>query len=649
MSKNTECHCQHTETVPAASPQPATVSANVDYDRTVEERIGVLMAWLKPRFTDDEMRLVQSAYDLARRMHAPQRRKSGEPYILHPIAVATIVGRDLQLGAHMVAAALLHDVVEDTPVTIDDVKDQFGNDVAFLVDVVTKRKESEYRQSKQIDNFRQLLDSIHHDIRGLLIKLADRLHNMRTLDSMKPAKQMKIAGETDYFYAPLANRLGLYHIKTELENLSFRYRCPSDYDVLMRQVENYREQTLEATTEFTDKLNQLIKEHGLKARTEVRYRMPYSIYRKMRTKGCDFDHVERKHYVRIVFPESDHATEKATALEIYSAITDYFKEKPGSTTNYIDSPKENGYESFHVKLLSDRGTWQEIHIASERMLRESRLGHSGEVKDQNIHAWLAKFRSTLEDVASDDRQDFLDSVATNFYNDDIKVFTPKGKEVMLPKGASALDFAFEIHSDIGRHAAYARVNGRLCSIKTVLKRGDCVEIGTSEDVHPSRDWMDAAHTYRAQRSLRNYFQQLPKLTCIRCRHCNPLPGDEVIGFDHGEGKLTVHKRNCPVAIRAASRHGDSIREVSFKEDPAFEYPVSLKVRGVDRYHLLGDIIECVTDRQGLAMQSVKSETVDNIATTSISFHVHSMDELRRTMKNISRIAGVDEVIPVEIG
>lgn len=621
-----------------------------DYSEIVQQKAQELFDTLRPRTDANDMKRVEEAFLLARHAHASQVRKSGEPYILHPLAVALIVAGDLRLGANMAIAALLHDVVEDTPIKIEEIETKFGADVAKLVGVVTKKKKHTYRYSKQIDNFRQLLESVHADIRALLIKLADRLHNMRTLEAMVPGKQMKIAGETDYFYAPLANRLGLYHIKTELENLSFKYRCPADYNKILTLLREYRENNRNAIEAFTSKINRVLKERGVTAHTEVRFRRPSSVWRKMRSHDCDFDHVEGKHYIRIIFPSSDdHLEEKATALNIYSVLTDHFKERPGSTTNYIDAPKENGYESFHVKLLSEQGNWQEIHIASERMIRDSRLGKSGEVNDPQIHAWLDKFRRLIEDVASkDSKMDFLDSVATSFYNDDIMVFTPRGKEIILPKGASAIDFAYEIHSDIGRHAAYARVNGRLCSLKTTLHRGDCVEIGTRPDATPMPDWQQYATTYKALRALRSYFSSLPTLPYQRCQRCHPLPGEEVIGFRESNGEITIHTPNCPVAIRAASRHGDSICEVNFEENPHFSYSTRIRITGVDRYHLLSDIIRCITSELRLEMQNVTSETVDNIATTTMQFRIHSVKELDSAIQGIRAIEGVDEVTRLEI-
>ena len=592
---------------------------------------------------------MRKAYEFAAEAHSAQRRKSGEPYIMHPIAVAAIVAEELELGENPVISAFLHDVVEDTDYTIEDIRERFGDDVAFLVDTVTKRKKDSYQHSKQVDNYRQILESVHYDIRALLIKLADRLHNMRTLESMRPDKQMKIAGETDYFYAPLANRLGLYHIKTELENLSFRYRCPRDYAIVESMLEEERNADRARLERFTAKISELLESAGIEARTEIRYRKPYSVWRKMQAKGSDLRHVDGKHYIRIIYPNSATSSEKSLSLRIYATLTDCFKERPGSVANYIDAPKENGYQSFHVKLLAEQGRWEEIHISSERMVRNSRLGCAAERTDENVKAWLEKFKSLLQDVAHDSHDiEFMDGVTSSFYNDDIMVFTPKGRGVILPKGATALDFAFEIHSKVGEKAVYARINGKLSSLRTVLRRGDCVEIGTADDAKPEIEWMGHVSTYRAKRYLRSYFANLPRLEYERCTHCLPLPGDEVVGFKDAEGSIVLHKRDCSVAIRLASQHGDSITSVNFEENEAFLYPVRIRVQGIDRYHLMSDLIDCITDKLHLSMSSLATENIDRIAICNIDFSVHSLSELQAAMESIARINGIDEVTHVHL-
>ena len=502
-----------------------------NYDALIQASADELFQRMSLKEEPEDVKRLRAAFEFAREAHSPQRRKSGEPYIIHPVNVARIVAEELELGVDPIIAAFLHDVVEDTPYTIDDIKMRFGENVAFLVGVVTKEKKDKYVQSKQVDNFRQILASMQYDVRALLIKLADRLHNMRTLDSMRADKQMKIAGETDYFYAPLANRLGLYHVKTELENLSFRYRCPREYALLEGLLADEFETERPHIEAFTSKIEAILAAGGIKARTEVRYRKPYSIWMKMHSKGCDFAHVDTKYYIRVVYQNQEPWSEKDTSLRIYSLLTDAFKERPGSVSNYIDAPKENGYQSFQVKLLNDKGKWEELHISSERMVRNGRLGCAAERTDENIQAWLDKFNEVLKEMADpEEGMDFMEGVTSSFYYDDIMVFTPKGKCIILPKGATALDFAFEIHTNIGLHAHYARINGKLCSVKTVLRRGDCIEIGTSETAEPQQDWLDHVLTYKARKYINSYVSHKVKSCYVRCPNCHPLPGDEVIGF-----------------------------------------------------------------------------------------------------------------------
>ena len=615
-----------------------------NYDKMIIEKAERVFNVMEQRVSAEDMKRIREAFELAREAHKEQKRKSGEPYIFHPIAVANIVAEELMLGANPVIAAFLHDVVEDTDYTIDDIQKRFGDDVAFLVRVVTKQDKEQYEMSKQLDNYKQMLDSIHYDIRALLVKLADRLHNMRTLNSMRPDKQMKIAGETDYFYAPLANRLGLYHIKVELENLSLRYRCPHEYSELVSLIQRDMEMKQERLAHFIAQINEILKQNGIKACVTVEYREPYSLWRKMRKTGEDFNHLSSRHFVEIVFPCEDVALEKDMVLKIYARLTNVFREKPCGIINYIDSPKENGYQSFHVQLLSDYGCWEEVHIASERMVRNNQIGVVAERSEDNIRRWIEKFRKVLKDMEFHQKEgDFIESVVTSFYNDDIMVFTPKGKAINLPKKATALDFAFEIHSRIGEHSHFARINGQLASIKTELHRGDVVEIAVDENISPKRDWRDSVVTYKAQRFLKSYFAKQEKPTFHRCPHCNPIPGEEVIGFEGKDKSITVHKRSCSTAIRLASQQGDSIVSVDYKEEANVLYPVCIQIMAVDRFHLLSDMINSITNELHLSIDQLTTNTVDCIVNCTISFGVHSFGELQTIISHISSIDGIDEV------
>ena len=615
-----------------------------NYNMMILEKAQVVFMEMEKRVSAEDMARIHAAFELAREAHSEQKRKSGEPYIIHPISVATIVAIELKLGANPVIAAFLHDVVEDTDYTIDDIRQRFGDDVAFLVSVVTKKSTGIYEISKQVDNYKQMLNSIHYDIRALLVKLADRLHNMRTLSSMRPDKQMKIAGETDFFYAPLANRLGLYNVKIELENLSFRYRCPHEYELIAGLIQKDKDSHQQRLTAFTDMIREVLNHDGIDAQINIVYRAPYNMWRVMRKTGDDFNHIPFRHVVEVVFTCADMEKEKDMALRIYSRLTNAFKEKPCGIINYIDSPKENGYQSFHVQLLSNFGCWEEVHISSERMVRASQLGVVAERSEDNVRRWIDKFRIVLKDMEFHKKEgDFIENVVTTFYNDDIMVFTPKGMPVNLPKRATALDFAFEIHSHIGEHARYARINGQLASIKTELHRGDIVEIVTNADVTPMPDWMEHVLTYKAKGFLKRYFAKQEKSFFHFCPNCHPIPGEEVVGFKEADGSITIHKRNCPVAIGLASQQGDSIVSVDYAENPAILYPVCIQILAVDRFHLLSDMINCITNDLHLSMNSLSSSTTDCIVHCTINFSVHSFGELHTIIGQVSAIDGVEEV------
>ena len=606
---------------------------------------------MEKRTTLEEMQLLHKAFNYAREAHREQRRKTGEPYIIHPIAVARIVASELQLGTAPVCAAFLHDVVEDTPTTIEHIRELFGENVAFLVSVVTKKKKNIYDMSKQLDNFKQMLNSMHNDINAILIKLADRLHNMRTLNSMRADKQMKIAGETDYFYAPLANRLGLYTIKIELENLSFRYRCPHWYDKIQTLIEKDKRDDEVRMATFNRTVDDILTSNGIKYRREVAYKQPYNLWRKMKTQNEDYEHLECRHFTRIVFPSDMYMSDKNMVLKIYSLLTDKFKERPNSIINYIDLPKQNGYQAFHTQLLSDYGIWEEVHIQSERMSQKTKLGYlfdSGQ-REIDITKWLSDFRGVLKDVAENEERDptgynfFIESVRASFYNDDIQVYTPEGKAILLPKNSTALDFAFNIHTDIGMHAKYAKINGHLASVRTKLKRGDCVEIGTDPNMWPQESWRDSAKSYKALRNIHMYLDNVAKPYYVRCPRCHPIPGEELIGFTLPDNHVMVHRRDCPDAIGLASRQGDSIVAVDYHEDPNILFPAIITLKAVDRQHLLSDLIDSISNKLQLSIDMLNTVTEDEIVTCKIKFFVHSSKELNTILNSILSIPAVDEV------
>ncbi|MFI3288639.1 MAG: HD domain-containing protein [Rikenellaceae bacterium] len=620
----------------------------VDYDAIVNELIESFwqIEHLKD-FSEAEVQMMHDAYELAYEAHKPQTRKGGGPYITHPISVARIVAEEFRLDANTIVAAFLHDVVEDTPYTIEDIRARFGNDVAFLVGTVTKEKKAKYEMSKQLDNYKQMLDSIQYDIRALLVKLADRLHNMRTLSSMRPDKQMKIAGETDYFYAPLANRLGLYEVKTEMENLSMQYRCPGEHADIQREMEQYKKNNQERLSEWCAKLKAHFVKYDVNVDVYINFYSVYAAWKQMQRSGSDFKHIPHKYNVQIIFYNRLGMNEKDRCLKIYSALTDLCKEFPGSTRNYVDSPKENGYQAFHVNVLAPNGSWQKVQIASERMFSNSKVGCVAE-RVAGVNDWISKFKEVLKDIAFQNKGgSFMDGVVANFYNDDIMVFTPKGNGVVLPKNSTAIDFAYAIHSKIGDHAQYAKINGAIATIKTELRRGDCVEIGTNPKISPKREWLDCARTYRAKRSIASAIKNMdcdtPDMEGLElCKHCSPLPGEEVVGFREAADRVVIHKRNCQDIIKLASQQGDDIVSVNFRESSQL-YLVTVNIKAIDRYHLLSDLVNVVTNDLKLSIENLLTTTVDEIVDCTINFSIHSVQELNGVMAHIKAIESVEEV------
>ena len=664
------------KTIPdSASPLPLADAAHctpAEYVARLNQTTEALFERLSARFDAEEIALLRKAYALARTAHEGQFRKGGEPYIMHPVAVATIIAEDFMMDANSVAAGLLHDVVEDTDTTIDDIRREFGDDVAFLVQVVTKPKShtpGQADRAKQENNFRQLLDSMRRDIRAVLIKLADRLHNMRSLGSMQPVKQMKIAGETDFFYAPFANRLGLNNLRRELENLSFRFRCPERYERLRRALEADRAEQSERLERLTARIRRLLSEEGIEVRTEVRYRLPYSIDRSMRGTGRDVEHVEHRYVVRVIYdrarltPLLESVPDKTICLRIYGILTAEFREKAGSLVNYVDHPKENGYRSMHVQLLGEMGTWEEIHISSEEMVRRTKLGimlerignrrADGDVRDANRllergdREWIDKFCVMLERIAEGEGDiHFMEGVADALYAEDITVYDAAGTPTRLPQHATALDCAFE--RGVGEKAHYARIDGRLASLVTPLEHGNCVEIFTAEQTRPCAEWTDAVKTFKAKNFLKAYFRREASAGPCRCPECLPLPGQEVIGFtdETCENTVTVHRRDCPRAISLSAQHGDAIVEVEFPDHPDVTYPVATRIRAVDRPRLLHDIIASLTDGLGLEMNELHVATRDHIVELTVHYAVHSVGELRSAVRFLGVIEGVDEVCKI---
>jgi len=456
--------------------------------------------------------LIEKAFNVANESHWNMRRKSGEPYIIHPIAVAKIVNQEIGLGAKSIAVSLLHDVVEDTEYTLEDIEREFGHKIASLIDGLTKISgtyNKENSSSLQAENFRKMLLTISDDLRVILIKIADRLHNMRTLDSMPEHKKMKIAGETIYLYAPLANRLGLYAIKTELEDLSFKYRHPKIYDEIATKLKHGEKKYVALINKFSLPIIEKLSQAGFQFDISGRPKSIYSIWKKMQTKNVPFEEIYDVLAVRIVFVPVPGIPEKTQCWNIYSIITDSYMPKPDRLRDWVSRPKPNGYEALHLTVMGPEGRWVEIQIRSTRMDEVAERGFAAhwkykgdEVQESELDKWIKKIRAMLEDPL-EDPVEFLDDFKMNLFSSEIMVFTPKGTLINLPKGASALDFAYEIHTGIGNKAIGAKVNYKLMPLNTLLNSGDQVEIITSDVGVPEKEWLTYVHTPRAKAAIKN--------------------------------------------------------------------------------------------------------------------------------------------------
>lgn len=491
----------------------------MDEDALIEaEMADLIRGYLASRHRK-KVEIIERAFRFARKAHKGVRRRSGEPYILHPIAVAKIVSREIGLGSTSICAALLHDVVEDTEYTVDDIEAQFGTKIARIVDGLTKISGGIFgdRASLQAENFRKLLLTMSDDIRVVLIKMADRLHNMRTLGSMAPAKQYKIAGETLYIYAPLAHRLGLFSIKTELEDLSFKYEHPAEYDRIAGLIKQSEERRTSVYNDFSAPIKESLSKMGLKYDAKARLKSVYSIWRKMETKHVPFEEVYDLYAMRIIFDCDDPAEEKTICWQIYSAITDLYRLHPDRTRDWISVPKANGYQALHLTVMGPDGNWIEVQIRSRRMdeIAEKgfaahwkyKIGSKGEEEESELTVWLRTIKDILDDP-NPDAIDFLDTLKLNLFASEIVVFTPKGELVTLPAGATVLDMAYYLHSQLGDKCIAGKVNHKLVPLSQRLASGDQVEVLTSNSQTPKQEWMSFLATARARTRLRAALRRL---------------------------------------------------------------------------------------------------------------------------------------------
>lgn len=464
--------------------------------------------------TEDDKKMIRKAFDVAVDAHKDQRRKSGEAYIFHPIAVAKIVASEIGLGPTSIAAALMHDVVEDTHVTLGDIEAMFNPKIAQLVEGLTKisQVQKDLNISLQAENFRKMLLTLNDDVRVILIKLADRLHNMQTMDSMAEYKQMKIASETLYIYAPLAHRLGLYNIKSKLEDLGLKYTEPAVYNDILGKIKETKEEQDAYIKSISDVLKRSLDAEGIQYIIKGRPKSIYSIRRKMKVQNVTFDEVYDKFALRIVY-KSDQHDEKFIAWKIYSIVTDHYRPSPSRLRDWISSPKSTGYEALHITVMGPLGRWVEVQVRSERMDEIAEKGYAahykykqGATEESSLDVWLNLLREALESQETN-AVEFVEDFKMNLYSKEIFIFTPKGEIKSLPKGATALDFAFSIHSEIGIRTRGTRVNGRLVPLNYELKSGDQVEIITSHNQKPNQHWLDYVTTARARNKIKSVLNE----------------------------------------------------------------------------------------------------------------------------------------------
>ena len=625
-----------------------------------------------------KVEIIERAYRFAAAAHKGARRRSGEPYILHPIAVAKIVISELGLGSTSICAALLHDVVEDTEFTYEDIEAHFGKKIADIVEGLTKISGGIFgnNASLQAENFRKLLLSMSTDIRVVLIKMADRLHNMRTLGSMRPEKQFKIAGETLYIYAPLAHRLGLFKIKTELEDLAFKYEHPNAYAEIMEKVsesEEYRDRVVE---KFVAPVRAKLDAAGYKYDIKARVKSAYSIYKKMESKKIPFEEVYDLYAVRVIFDNEDDEKERVRCWEIYTFFTDGNKVHPDRLRDWTSVGKANGYRALHLTAMGPDGKWIEVQIRSRKMDEIAELGYAAHwkyktgVTDEDTE--LDKWVNTIKDILAHPEPnaiDFLDSIKLNLFSSEIYVFTPKGDLITLPTGATVLDLAFAIHTELGMHCIAGKINHKLVPLNHKLGSGDQVEIITSRKQTPLPEWLGFCHTAKAKTRIRRRLRDiLPdaeilknhrkrkrkpvnrKKTYVLKPHdkvanykldecCSPIPGDDVIGFVNEFEEVVVHKADCQKAMQLKSSFGPRLVATRWGSvSNRFEARISLE--GIDRIGMLEDIASTLYRKLAVDVRSLNISALNEVFSCELRLKVDSTATLNHIIDTLKGIKGI---------
>lgn len=737
-----------------------------DYEVIAREYADLMEAARKRCNDQQELDMIQKAFDFANEAHKGVRRRSGDPYILHPIAVAKIVVSSIGLGYKSIVAALLHDVVEDTVYTIDDIRSLFGDKVATLVEGLTKIKtvldneDKAQQKSMQAENFKRILLTLNDDVRVVLIKLADRLHNCRTIEYMPEHKRDKILSETMFVFIPLAHRLGLYGVKSEMEDIWLRYKEPEAFNEISAKINRNISDKDKQINKFIAPIDDALKKAGFEYVIKKRVKTPYSIWKKMNTKGVTFEQIYDLYAVRIIFEPSNNLTEteRDQCYHIFSIITGLYRYKADRVRDWVNYPKNNGYEALHCTLMSNSGIWVEVQIRSHRMNEIAEKGIAAhwaykkdgfaDASESEMDKWIVRVKEILvnPDVNA---LDLLDIVHNDLIKTDIMVFTPKGEQRSIEKGATALDFAYSIHTQIGNKAIAAKVNLRLVPLSYVLKTGDQIEIITAENENPKREWLQFLKTRKAKNIVMDYlkserqesmkigkkllqeqlealgypfsdkvvnllmngyeiFESKPdelyfrigagmlklntlpdvlkkahekskkksggwtfpwfkskedekkeqesyvidsndsKYVIASC--CNPIPGDNVVGFKASDGTVTVHKKSCPVANNLAAKFGDKIVMPVWEKAKSqnLNFLVRLSLKGFDRIGIINDITRYISFVMSVNIKKFNLGTEDGVFDGYIDLYVNDMGDLEKLTRKLEKIEGIQSVIRTDL-
>ena len=710
-----------------------------------------LLRTAKPYLKDGDPKLIKKAFNQSLEAHKEMRRKSGEPYILHPLAVAQIAVEEIGLGTTSIVAALLHDVVEDTTTEISDIEREFGTKVARIIDGLTKISGVfEYGTSEQAENFRKMLLTLSEDVRVILIKIADRLHNMRTLDSMPRHKQLKIASETLYLYAPLAHRLGLYTIKSELEDLYLKFTDTETYNDLRDKIRQSQSARNRFIKEFVQPIDDELKIQAFEYEIKGRPKSIYSILKKIKKQNITFEEVYDLFAIRVILdvpPEQ----EKAACWQVYSIVTDFYQPNPDRLRDWVSTPKANGYESLHTTVMSRTGQWVEVQIRSRRMDDIAEKGYAAHWKykdtgsiqpESSLEGWVNKVREMLESNNSS-ALEFMDEFRQNLFVKEVYAFTPKGKLVILPDKATALDFAFDIHSQIGLRCLGAKVNQKLEPLSYQLHNGDQVEILTSHKQRPTPEWLNFVITTKARSKIKDFLRddkraktedgrfllekrmeligvplipdnfarllayfnapnnqefyyrlaigqidgrtireslfnstkpvtslpsvlqpktfdhEVQKIRGVRpdmlvvgehtdkfnysiARCCNPIPGDDVFGFETDTG-IIIHRTSCPRAVDLMSNYGNRIVRAKWTEQLELAFLAGIRIKGTDRVGLVNDVTRIISTSLKVNMRAITVDSNDGIFEGQIMVFVNDTDHLTKLIQRLSKVNGVLQV------